>query len=155
MNKIIVIDPSKCTGCRSCEVVCSMVNAGEAGIYKSRIRTLRFPNENFFLPRVCFQCEKPYCVPTCPTEAISKNRNMGMVEIDEEKCTGCGLCLEACPFGAIFMWDTVAVKCDLCRGDPMCVKYCEQEAITYGEPKEITMDKKNFIAVLKALGILN
>ena len=155
MNKVIVVNPSKCSGCRSCEVVCSMVKESEAGIYKSRIKTLRYPDENFFLPRVCFQCERPYCISVCPTEAISKDRGSGVVKIDGEKCNGCGVCSESCPFGAIFIWDLVAVKCDLCGGQPACIKYCEREAIIYSEPKEISMDKKNLIAVIKKLGAFN
>jgi len=155
MKKVLVVDPSKCSGCRSCEVICSMAKESEAGIYKSRINTLRSPDENFFLPRVCFQCDKPYCLSSCPTEAISKDSKSGVVKIDEETCSGCGECLDSCPFGAISMRDSVAVKCDLCGGDPACVKYCEREAIIYSEPKEIRMDKKNLIAVIRKLGALN
>ena len=155
MNKVIIINPSKCSGCRSCEVVCSLVKPGEAGIYKSRINTLRYPDEHFFLPRVCFQCETPYCIPACPMEAITKDSGSGVVKIDDEKCSGCGLCMEGCPFGAISMWDSIARKCDLCGGQPTCVKYCEREAIVYGEPQEISMDKKNVIAVIKKLGTFN
>ncbi|MFC1870856.1 4Fe-4S dicluster domain-containing protein [Chloroflexota bacterium] len=155
MNEVLLIDPSKCTGCRSCEVVCSMVKEGEVGIYNSRIKTQRFPDEIFFLPRVCFQCDSPYCIPACPSEAISKNRESGVVTIDAGLCTGCSLCLDACPFGAITMPHAVAVKCDLCGGEPECVKYCEAEAITYDTPREISRDKKNVIAVLRKLGTLD
>jgi len=155
VNKLLVIDPAKCTGCRSCEVVCSMVKEGNIGIYNSRMKTVRFPNEFFYLPRVCFQCDNLYCVSSCSSDAISKDRDSGIVEIDADKCTGCGLCLDACPFGAIIMPDSVAVKCDLCDGDPECVKYCEVEAITYDTPREIIPDKKNVVAVLRKLGALD
>ena len=154
MNKAIVVNPSKCSGCRSCEVVCSMVKESEAGIFKSRIKTLRYPDENFYLPRVCLQCKRPYCISECPTEAISKDRGSGVVKIDEGKCTGCGVCIESCPFGAIFMVNSVAVKCDLCGGNPMCVKYCEQDAITYAEPMEIEVENRIFVALMKKHGVI-
>ena len=131
-----------------------MVKEGNIGIYNSRIKTMRFPDENFFLPRVCFQCDSPYCISACTSDAISKNRDTGIVKIDADLCIGCGLCLDACPFGAITMPNSVAVKCDLCGGDPECVKYCEAEAITYDEPREVSTDKKNLIAVLKKVGAL-
>jgi carbon-monoxide dehydrogenase iron sulfur subunit len=154
VNKAIVINPSKCSGCRSCEVVCSMVKEGEAGIFKSRIKTLRYPDDNFYLPRVCFHCKRPYCISGCPTEAISKDGRSGVVNIDAEKCTGCGVCIESCPFGAIFMVNSVAVKCDLCGGNPMCVKYCEPAAITYGEPIESAVENRMFVALMKKLGVI-
>ncbi|MFC1916719.1 4Fe-4S dicluster domain-containing protein [Chloroflexota bacterium] len=134
--KVLVIDPVKCDGCRSCEIACSMVKEGEAGLYKSRIRTVRFPEEYFFFPSVCLQCEVPYCALVCPTAALSKNLETGVVELIAEKCVGCRMCQVACPFGAIRMVNSLPIKCDLCRGDPACVKVCEPKALTYADADE-------------------
>jgi len=146
MNKVLIVDPSKCVGCRLCQTVCSMVKSGEAGIYKSRIKNIRFPDDYFFAPLVCPQCEIPYCAQVCPTIALTKNPETGVVELKKEKCVGCKMCLVACPFGAIYMDGSVPMKCDLCEGDPMCVKFCRSEALTYGEPEDIGEGKRVGVA---------
>jgi Fe-S-cluster-containing dehydrogenase component len=76
----------------------------------------------------------------CPKEAISKSED-GIVTIDEEKCIGCGKCIEACPFDAIIMLpDGVAAKCDGCvdevaKGwEPTCVRACPMRALSYELP---------------------
>ncbi len=58
----------------------------------------------------------------------------GVVLVDEEKCTACGTCERSCPFEVIRIRE-VAKKCDLCGGDPVCVKFCPYGAIRYEEPK--------------------
>jgi len=68
----------------------------------------------------------------CPVEAIKKKD--GVVYVDEELCTSCGECVEVCPFGVMRM-EEKAFKCDLCGGDPTCVKFCPMKAIVYEEPK--------------------
>lgn len=142
MSKVIIIDAAKCMGCRLCESACSVARTGEAGIYKSRIRNVRFPDEYFFSPNVCHQCESPSCALVCPTAALSKNSDTGVVELDEDKCVGCKMCLVSCPFGAIYMSESKIVKCDLCQGDPVCVKFCRTEALKYGEVEEIGEGKR-------------
>jgi carbon-monoxide dehydrogenase iron sulfur subunit len=146
LNKVLVVEPAKCQGCRVCEIVCSMVKTGEAGIYNSPIKNIRFYNEYFFYPNVCLQCETPHCVLVCPTGALNKDLNSGVVELTEEKCVGCKMCLVVCPFGAISMVNSVPIKCDLCGGDPMCVKFCRAGALTYGEIEDIGAGKRVVIA---------
>ncbi|MBS7628834.1 4Fe-4S binding protein, partial [Candidatus Bathyarchaeota archaeon] len=55
----------------------------------------------------------------------------GSITIDEEKCTGCGVCIEWCPIGAISLnpETSKAQKCDLCDGSPECVKYCPSKVL--------------------------
>ncbi len=106
-----------------------------------------FIDEAFFYPIVCQQCETPFCAITCPTGALRKNTETGMVELYREKCVGCRLCLMSCPFGAITVLDDgLASKCDLCDGDPMCVKFCEFEALTYAERDDINANKRVAVA---------
>lgn len=62
-----------------------------------------------------------------------------MIRIDETRCDGCGLCVEACPTGAIRLVDRVArVEQSLCRGCEACLEACPQGAIlSVQEPTEI------------------
>ena len=141
--KTIAVNPSKCTGCRLCELACSLRNAGEFNPTKSRIHVMGY-DEFFTLPMTCFQCEKPYCAEVCPTNAISKDQSSGIVSVAKEKCVGCKMCVLACPFGNIvFSSDTrVAVKCEQCDGEPECVLFCEIGALEYREAEAAAISKK-------------
>jgi len=77
---------------------------------------------------VCRQCENPFCVKGCVIGAISRGDD-GVVRIDAEKCTGCGLCAGVCPYDVIVIGDGKAVKCELCSGHPRCVEACPTKAL--------------------------
>lgn len=133
--KRIILDYTKCTGCRTCEAICSFVNEkGEFNPMKARIRVVRTVEDQVLhsLPVFCLQCEEAYCMAMCPAEAISENE-FGARVVNEEKCIGCRLCEMACPVGAITVNPDkgVAIKCTLCDGDPNCVKYCYTGALQY------------------------
>ena len=82
---------------------------------------------------ICEQCEDAPCLAVCPTKAISKDFKTSVVSITNDKCIGCKACMWICPFGAILIdFDKgIAYKCDLCDGDPECVKVCQPSAIQY------------------------
>lgn len=151
MPQILIVDPNKCTGCRSCEMTCSTFQEGESNFYKTRIRVIRFPDELFFYPLVCQQCQTPLCAVPCPTTALVKNPQTGLVDFFKERCVGCKLCLTACPLGAISLVDGLPAKCNLCSGDPACVKLCEPGAIALGEPEAI-VDMQNLMLAEKIRG---
>jgi Fe-S-cluster-containing dehydrogenase component len=65
-------------------------------------------------------------------DAIKKEPN-GLVRIDEELCIGCEACVSQCPFGVMMALPEKVVKCELCNGDPQCVKYCATGAIEYAD----------------------
>lgn len=146
MAKMLIVDPAKCTGCRSCETVCSTFKEGESNLFKCRIKVVRFPEEFFFYPLVCQQCETPLCAVPCPTAALKKDNQTGLVEFIREKCVGCKMCLTACPFGAIGLVDGYPVKCDLCSGEPACTRLCEPGAITLGEAEAMGQSQRLLLA---------
>lgn len=128
--------PEKCSGCRLCELVCSTIkNSSTTNPQKSRIRIQIEHRENQNIPKVCVQCAQPACLEACAFGAISRKGFGGIPVVDLETCTGCEACIQACPYSAIFFDSEkkIALKCDLCAGDPECVKNCLQGAIIFRE----------------------
>jgi Fe-S-cluster-containing hydrogenase component 2 len=141
--KIISSNPNKCTGCRLCELACSMKKAGEYNPTRANIQVIGY-DELLSVPLTCFQCEKPYCLEVCPARAISRNETTGAVYVEKQRCVGCKMCTLACPFGniAVSTIEKVAVKCDLCDGEPECVLFCPTGALEYKEADTSAIRKK-------------
>lgn len=80
----------------------------------------------------CRLCDIPLCIPSCPRRAITQRAD-GTKIVDEEKCNGCGMCSEACELGLIFIDPrrNIAVSCNLCDGDPQCIRFCPSEALSF------------------------
>ncbi len=134
--KVLNVDLERCTGCRTCEAVCSLKNTGRVQPSRSRIKIIRYEKlgeYHNYIPMVCQQCTTPLCMEACPTNAISRNEETGAMVVDEDACVGCRVCSMACPIGGVSIdpVNNIAIKCDLCNGDPECVKYCDIEAISY------------------------
>jgi carbon-monoxide dehydrogenase iron sulfur subunit len=131
---VLVEDPplKTCVGCRTCELACSFFHEKVFNPQKSRVQVIR---EELAISRpiLCVQCSDPPCAAACPQGAIVRDEKTGAVIVIEEKCTGCGACVEVCPFGAIWLHPEkrIAIKCDLCGGAPACVKYCPQRVLRY------------------------
>jgi len=124
--------PQNCSGCRLCELVCSdWHNPNFTNPKKSRIQVDIEHRENKNNPRVCIQCAEYPCLEACPVEAIKIHPGLNIPTISMEECTGCQNCLDACPYGFMFFdpQQKVAIKCDLCDGNPECVQNCLQRAI--------------------------
>ena len=126
----LAIDACKCTECKRCTIACSLAKSGIVRMSDSRIRIEpNWPE----IPeiRVCrFEdCAGQPCIDACPVSAIGVKD--GVVLIDIEKCIGCGACEAVCLYRAIRIQDGVALKCDLCGGDPVCVKECVTGAIQW------------------------
>jgi Fe-S-cluster-containing dehydrogenase component len=89
--------------------------------------------EDLIKPIVCRQCVNPLCMQNCPAKAINRDAKTGIVNINESLCLGCRACVDACPFGAISIDPKTSkpIKCDLCGGEPACIKVCSKKAVTY------------------------
>jgi len=134
----ILFDPKKCTGCGTCEMVCSLRNISKIAPASASIEVLRDEENGKNFAIFCQHCRKPLCIEACPTRAIEKGED-GIVRINKLFCVECGLCTMACPEAAPLK-DPITEeinKCDLCEGDPLCVKYCPAGALTFTKGKKI------------------
>jgi len=134
-KKMLVTDPEKCTGCRLCEIVCSVKHTGVSNPARAGIHIIKWDNEGFYFPMRCQHCQDAPCMAVCPKDAISRDTELDSVTINYDLCIGCKMCISACPFGAMgFDIQLKRVfKCDLCDGDPQCVRFCDMKAIDYIE----------------------
>jgi len=137
--KVLTADPQKCTGCRTCEVACSLKHAQVSNPARSRIRAVSWKAAEQFLPVSCQHCEEAPCLEACPREAISREPELARVVVDYSTCVGCRTCFYACPFGAMkFDPDRGRpFRCNLCDGQPLCVELCEDKALTYTNPTAV------------------
>ena len=149
MVKQLVVDPEKCNGCRKCESVCSQRHQGISNPALSRIRVIPGEREGFHLPTHCQHCQNPPCMAVCPREAISRDEELNRVLVDYGRCIACKMCVSACPFGVMQFNEErgQTFKCDLCDGDPQCVRFCEPKAIDYVETVKIEMDRMRAAAL--------
>ena len=144
MTKVLAIDYEKCTGCRLCELVCSVKHEGVSNPARSRIRIVKWEWEGIYIPVVCNQCETAPCITMCTTNARFRDEELGITTIDYDRCIGCKTCVAVCPFGATSV-DPVTGKiitCDLCDGDPACVKFCATGAVRYVDASEINKERQ-------------
>jgi Fe-S-cluster-containing dehydrogenase component len=135
------IDQAACWGCKTCEVACKQENGTADGI---KLITVSDDGPELidgrlhfvFRVNLCRHCDDPPCADACSEEAIAK-RSDGIVVMDDERCTGCQACLEACPYDAIDFdpQKGVAQKCNLCHhrvdhglipacADNVCLAHC-------------------------------
>jgi anaerobic dimethyl sulfoxide reductase subunit B (iron-sulfur subunit) len=96
--------------------------------------------------RPCYHCEEPSCLDVCPEDAITKRETDGIVVVDQDLCSGCQACLDACPYGAPQFEDdedSKMQKCDLCQvrwsegKAPICVDACPTRALDAGPLDEL------------------
>lgn len=133
----LTTNPTQCVGCRTCEIVCSLGHDGQCQPALSRIHTDYDPTKTLaklaVMADVCRQCNMADCYLACAYDALILDKKTGARIIDPTKCTGCGECMAACPWDMIVENKAKSTfsKCDLCGGDPQCVKYCPADALTF------------------------
>jgi Fe-S-cluster-containing dehydrogenase component len=146
----LIIDHESCWGCKTCEVACKQEISSPEGVQLIKVledgpRIIEGKPELTFRVNTCQHCDEPACADVCPEDAIFK-RDDTIVILDGEKCIGCGLCIDACPYDAI-AFDSekgVAQKCNLCfhRVDngliPACAdNVCPGHCVYFGDPDVI------------------
>lgn len=140
MNRFIAVEHKKCTGCRTCQLLCSLYHFGESNPSKSAIQVIRKERDGLVncFPLVCQQCNPAPCIDACPTQAISRDET-GALKFNRDDCSSCGVCIEACPVGAITITvDKSLINCDLCGGEPQCVPACHAACLSIVESEEET-----------------
>jgi formate dehydrogenase iron-sulfur subunit len=158
----VLIDVSRCIGCRSCENACKTANNLPAETQATAERCLsarrftfvdkrQMPVDNKqtatrFVKRQCMHCLEPACVSVCPVGALQKGAN-GAVIYDDTKCIGCRYCMTACPFDVPrYEWESAAPlirKCQFCKtrtlqGEPTaCSCACPAGTIAFGKRSDL------------------
>jgi Fe-S-cluster-containing hydrogenase component 2 len=124
--------------------VCAVSHDGISNPARSRIRVVKWEAEGLYIPMTCQQCQDAPCLNVCPVKAISRNEESTRVSVDYDTCIGCRSCVGACPFGAMNFnpTDRQVFKCDLCDGDPQCVRFCEVKAVDFIEADKVTINKR-------------
>lgn len=148
-----------CSGCKTCQVGCKeyyhlpatnllrhVVNYG-GGTWEPTEAGHYVPNGvfSYFMSLACNHCMNPACVENCPTGAMQKDPDTGIVWTDHEVCIGCGTCVSACPYEAPQLNEEAgySIKCDMCRDEltldrlPVCVMACPMRALDWGERDEL------------------
>ena len=123
-----------CAGCRMCEIACVLTHEGK--IHPTHARNIVHKDiqaGDITHVLYCQQCDDPKCLKACPTGALHVDPDTGARVIDQDVCIGCQTCLNACIFAANGQGESrikynpetgTCFKCDLCGGEPKCVKYC-------------------------------
>ena len=175
MSKKITVRIERCMGCHTCELSCAIAHSsaaqkvgGEAtadpviAAADSAIVAIaaagekpgyRIHVEHYgpkAIPLSCQPCEEAACVLACPTGAVRRLAPGKPVLLEEARCIGCSMCVQACPFGVMAMrpGGKVAFKCDLCitrlaKGfQPACVSSCPTRALSLEDEPASNRDKR-------------
>lgn len=162
----MIIDLERCVGCHACTIACKAeweVPFDFNRNWLHRLGPALVGNElaSTYYPGMCNHCTEPACVPQCQADQVEmtfveattgkvKKRMVaatwkdpcdGTVQIDKNRCLGCGACVDACPYRAryIMVTDGKADKCTYCRPrvakgfSPACVQTCISGARIFGD----------------------
>jgi carbon-monoxide dehydrogenase iron sulfur subunit len=171
MSKKITVNIERCLGCHTCELACAVAHSSAVGPIGAADPALAAPAlavalaaagekpgyrihvEHFgpkSIPLSCQHCEEAACVLACPTGAVRRLSPGKPVLLEEARCIGCSMCVQACPFGVMAMrpGGKVAFKCDLCitrlaKGfQPACVSSCPTRALSLEQEERDSKQKR-------------
>jgi formate dehydrogenase iron-sulfur subunit len=143
-TRSILVDITKCIGCRSCEQACKDLHGfpkdSESKLSPTALTVVEERGDRF-VRRMCMHCQDPACASACLVGALKKT-SAGPVTYDASKCIGCRYCLVACPFNVPkYEWAKLVPfvkKCDMCAERqaagslPACVEACPTGASIAG-----------------------
>ncbi len=112
-----------------CEVACASFHFGAVSPALSRIRVAKLEETGLDMAVACLSCFEKPCLE-CPTGALSAG-SKGEILLDAGLCNACGICVEACPVGAVGFYGDQPLFCDLCGGATACVDVCPSRALSY------------------------
>lgn len=178
------VDVTKCDGCRACMVACKNWNdlpaereafqgsvQSHANVTANTWNVMSFiEHENgqgnleyLFRHSSCFHCTDAACVKVCPEDAMHYTE-FGTVDVDSDKCVGCGYCVQNCPFDVVQLAtykDTngkeykKAQKCTMCVDrleegmQPACVTTCHTDALEFGTKEEMLKKAEKRLSEIK------
>lgn len=176
MSYGLLIDMTRCVGCRGCQVACKQWNGlpGEATQFRAArtnppdltantwslvsFREVAVSDSRVawrFVKRQCMHCEEPACVSVCLVAALRKTAE-GPVIYDSKRCIGCRYCMTACPFNVPrYQWESATPligKCTMCADrlaageQPACAKTCVTGAIKFGQRDALLAEAHQRIA---------
>lgn len=143
-----------CSGCKTCMLACKdyydltteidyrkVYEYGGGETTLADDGTVRSTAFGYYVSLACNHCAAPACVEVCPTGAMHKDADTGLVGVDETRCIGCGYCAMSCPYACptVDREKGHSVKCTGCidrvkEGKlPICVEACPQRALAFGE----------------------
>jgi formate dehydrogenase iron-sulfur subunit len=159
-KKALLIDITKCVGCRECSRACAEANnlpQEDAEQLSATHYTVvqSYNNDETFVRRMCMHCEQPTCVSACLVGAFTKTET-GAVLYDEGKCIGCRYCMQACPFEVPrYEWGSLVPKVQKCKmcyervaggGVTACSDACQFGATTFGDRDTLIAEAQKRIA---------
>lgn len=158
-QKAFYFDPDRCTGCKTCAMACKDYH--DLGPDYTYRRVYDYEGGGFtqgsngawsndayvyHVSSSCQHCDDPACTKVCPTTAMHKSPDTGLVSVDVDKCIGCGYCEMACPYGAphVDRQEGHSVKCDGCASrvaegkQPICTEACLMRCLEFGDKDEMS-----------------
>lgn len=162
--KQILVRSEYCLGCKSCELACAVAHSDSKTLFEAinepvppQKRVFVESSEGLNFPLQCRQCLDSPCVHACMSGAMQYDLQSGLIQVDQQRCVGCLMCVMVCPFGAIDEIPATrkAAKCDRCQDrdyDPACVAACPTKALEFVEVQEFAHSgRQTFLEQMKGV----
>ena len=152
------IDQRTCIGCHACTVACKVEHDIPVGQFRTWVKYVEkgeYPTTTREMGVMrCNHCTDAPCVKGCPTQALFI-RDDGIVDFDSDSCIGCKMCMQACPYDAIYIDENThtAAKCNFCAHridaglEPACVQVCPTQSIWMGDIDDPTSGISKFLSI--------